>query len=56
MMNSFVIVVSTVVNRSVYNGKKRIEAEVGMFMTGPKIIECIKELKLKNTEGYDNKI
>ena len=28
-------------------------AESAMFMTDNKISECIKDLKLKNTEGYD---
>ena len=35
----------------VYKGRRKINAEDGMFMTGEKINECIKTLKIKNTEG-----
>ena len=47
------IVESTKVDQGVYNGRRKIHAEDWMFMTGERIIECIKSLKIKNTEGYD---
>ena len=47
------IVGSTKVDENVYNGKKRIEAQCEMFMTGLSISECVKKIKIKNTEGYD---
>ena len=47
------IVESTRVDPGVYNGRQKIIATDEMFMTGDKILESIKGLKLKNTEGYD---
>ena len=47
------IVGSTKVDENVYNGKKRIEAQCEMFMTGLNISECVKKIKIKNTEGYN---
>ena len=47
------IVSTTVVNPNVYNSQGKMLAIPAMFMTGVKILECISELKLKNTEGYD---
>ena len=47
------IVESTMVDPGVYNGRQKIFAEDAMFMTGERILECIKGLKIKNTEGYD---
>ena len=47
------IVESTSVDPGVYNGRQKIIATDEMFMTGDKILESIKGLKLKNTEGYD---
>ena len=47
------IVESTGVDPEVYNGRQRIFAEDWMFMTGERIMDCIKGLKIKNTEGYD---
>ena len=47
------IVESTRVDPGVYNGSQKIFAEDEMFMTGKRILECIKGLKIKNTEGYD---
>ena len=47
------IVSETVINQNVYNGTNKMAAESAMFMTDNKISECIKDLKLKNTEGYD---
>ena len=47
------IVGETVVNQNVYNGSRKMVTEPVMFMTGIKISECISDLKLKNTEGFD---
>ena len=47
------IVESTKVDPGVYNGPQKILAEDSMFMTDEKILECIKGLKIKNTEGYE---
>ena len=47
------IVGETAVNQNVYNGRSKMAADPLMFMTSPKISEYIKDLKLKNTEGYD---
>ena len=47
------IVESTKVDQGVYNGRRKIHAEDGIFMTSARIIECVKSLKIKNTEGYD---
>ena len=47
------IVESVKVDAGVYNGRQKILANDCMFMSGDKIIECIKSLKMKNTEGYD---
>ena len=47
------IVGETVVNQNVYNGRRKLMADSSMFMTSLKITECVKDLKFKNTEGYD---
>ena len=47
------IVESTRVEPGVYNGRRKIHAEDWMFMTGNGIFECIKSLKIRNTESYD---
>ena len=47
------ILSSTNVNQSIHNGSRKIYATDSMFMTWTRIKECINELKLKNTEGYD---
>ena len=38
---------------NVYNGFRKIEAENKMFMTKKDILECMKSLKCKNSEGFD---
>ena len=47
------IVDSTRVDPGVYNGRQRIFADDWMFMTAERILDSIKDLKIKNTEGYD---
>ena len=47
------IVESTRLEPGVYNGHCKIGAEDWVFKTGERIIECIKSLKIKNTEAYD---
>ena len=37
----------------VYNGTNLINASETNFMTEEKVVECLKELKTKNCEGYD---
>ena len=41
------------VYQGVYNGRQKIHAANWMFMTGGRIVECIKNLKIKNTEGFN---
>ena len=36
-----------------HNGTRKMFSEDSEFMTGNKIFECIEDLKLKKTEGYD---
>ena len=42
------IVESTKVDQGVYNGRRKIHAEDGIFMTSERIIECVKSLKINN--------
>ena len=49
------IVNQMVISDNVYSGRRKIHAEVEMFMTEFNINDCIKSLKIKNTEGYDSK-
>ena len=44
---------TTKVEPGVYNGRRKIHAEDWMFMDSERIKECVKSLKIKNTEGYD---
>ena len=36
-----------------YNGKKKVQTENKMFMDLNSIVECVKTLHIKNSEGYD---
>ena len=47
------IVESVSINPGVHNGVRKIFANDWMFMSRVRIIECVKGLKMKNTEGYD---
>ena len=47
------LVKSIKVDQGVYNGPRKIHADNRMFMTGKRILECVKSLKIKNTEGLD---
>ena len=44
---------STVVDPSVYNGRRKIVAGDHMFMSTHDVRKCLESIKLKNTEGYD---
>ena len=48
------IVNQTVISDNVYSGRRKIHAEVEMFMTEFNINDCIKSLKIKNTEDNIN--
>ena len=37
----------------VYNGSRKIDADNQMFMGPADVIECIKSIKCKNSEGFD---
>ena len=41
------------IDENVYNGNRKIVAGDLNFMTKQDIIECVKMLKMKNSEGYD---
>ena len=47
------IVNQTVIEPSVYNGKKKVNPENKFFMTSTDIEECLKSIKTKNCEGFD---
>ena len=47
------IVDETNVNSNVYNGIQKVVAQSENFMSMSSIEECIKSIKIKNTEGYD---
>ena len=42
-----VVVVEVDVDVDIVNGRRKIHAEDWMFVTGDRIIECIKSLKIK---------
>ena len=48
-----IITYSTVVDESVYNGIKKIEAGDLMFMGINEVEKCLKSIKMKKSEGYD---
>ena len=37
----------------VYNGRKKVNSTNKNFMTENEILEAVKSLKMKNSEGYD---
>ena len=47
------LVDSAVISPNVYNGKKKLAATDVNFMSPIEILECVKQLKIKNCEGYD---
>ena len=47
------IVNSAVIDPLVYKGKTKMIAAISNFMSPPEILECVKQLKIKNCEGYD---
>ena len=47
------IVDSTSVNPGVHIGRRKFHTDSLMSMASHKILECIKSLKVKNTEGYN---
>ena len=47
------IVKSAIIDPTVYNGQTKMAAADSDFMSENEILECVKQLKLKNCEGYD---
>ena len=47
------IVNNAIIDPEVYNGRRKLVAADSNFMSENDIIECVKQLKLKNCEGYD---
>ena len=47
------IVKTAIIDPNVYNGKTKLTASKSNFMSEIDIIDCIKQLKMKNCEGYD---
>ena len=47
------IVKSAKIDPTVYNGRTKMAAADSNFMSENDILECVKQLKLKNCEGYD---
>ena len=41
------------VSGAVYIGRKKVNGNEKMFMSMDDIIECVKSIKIKNSEGYD---
>ena len=41
------------IDRGVYNGTTKMVAAETNFMSRLEILECVKQLKIKNCEGYD---
>ena len=41
------------INNNVYNGRKLLNAQSSPFMTSDNILACLKDIKVKNCEGYD---
>ena len=41
------------IKNDVYNGSKIIKSAETNFMTHERVVECLKEIKVKNSEGYD---
>ena len=47
------LIEETTTNRNVYNGKLKVNSNEKIFMNLSEVIECIKSIKIKNSEGYD---
>ena len=45
------IVNTAIIDPNVYNGKTKLAASESNFMSETDIIECVKQLKMKNCEG-----
>ena len=41
------------IDENVYNGRKLVDTSDKFFMTEPEILQCMKTLKNKNSEGFD---
>ena len=48
------IVNNVEISENVHNGTKKMTVGNSNFMTKNDIIECVKMLKVKNSEGYDH--
>ena len=47
------IVDSSKISSNVYNGKKLMASPPSPFMSSANILECLKDIKIKNSEGFD---
>ena len=48
-----IIVNEVTIDNEIYNGYKKVNSENKFFMSSTEIKECIKNIKIKNCEGYD---
>ena len=44
---------SAEIDPAIYNGNKKIDGNNKMFMNREWISECLRSIKIKNTEGFD---
>ena len=47
------IITNSTISDNVFNGSKKINCEPSNFMLKENVLECLKDLKIKNCEGYD---
>ena len=47
------IVNNTIIDENIHNGFKKLNSENLFFMSSTDLKECIKNIKIKNCEGYD---
>ena len=47
------IISETRISNNAYNGKKKVDHPNSFFMTESDILECLKNIKIKNCEGFD---
>ena len=47
------LVSNAMIDPTIYNGKKKLNGSSTMFMNKEAIVECLKSIKIKNTEGFD---
>ena len=47
------LVDDTLMDSNVYNGKQKLQSESMFFMDRESIVDCVKSLKIKNSEGFD---